>query len=41
MTLVGFLRGASMNVYTGAHRLGIARPGEQAEPGPPAGRLTG
>ncbi len=23
MTLVGFLRGASMNVYTGAHRLGL------------------
>ncbi|RKR86097.1 FdhD protein [Micromonospora pisi] len=24
LTLVGFLRGASMNVYTGAHRLGLA-----------------
>ena len=24
LTLVGFLRGSSMNVYTGAHRLGLA-----------------
>jgi formate dehydrogenase assembly factor FdhD len=23
LTLVGFLRGSSMNVYTGAHRLGL------------------
>ena len=42
MTLVGFLRGASMNVYTGAHRLGFGLTGEQAAPGrPPAGRVTG
>jgi len=27
LTLVGFLRGPSMNVYTGAHRLSDARPG--------------
>ncbi len=27
LTLVGFLRGPSMNVYTGAHRLSGARPG--------------
>ncbi len=46
MTLVGFLRGASMNVYTGAHRLGMgqtgeAEPGQRAEPGSPAGCVTG
>jgi FdhD protein len=23
VTLVGYLRGTSMNVYTGAHRLGV------------------
>ncbi len=33
MTLVGFLRGASMNVYTGAHRLGIHRSPEPAGQG--------
>ncbi|MDT0266422.1 formate dehydrogenase accessory sulfurtransferase FdhD [Streptomyces sp. DSM 44915] len=28
LTLVGFLRGASMNVYSGAERLGLAEPAE-------------
>jgi FdhD protein len=38
MTLVGFLRGLSMNVYTGAGRLGIERPaGERLAMGEPAG----
>ena len=40
LTLVGFLRGQSMNVYTGAHRLvglGERKPGEPG-PGEPAGR---
>lgn len=32
VTLVGFLRGASMNVYVGAHR--IAASGEPAVAGP-------
>ena len=43
MTLVGFLRGASMNVYTGAHRLGFGldRPAQAAPGRPPAGRVTG
>jgi FdhD protein len=42
MTLVGFLRGSSMNVYTGAQRLGGPEPGEQGlDRQAPAGpRLT-
>ncbi len=41
MTLAGFLRGSSMNVYTGAQRLDIdvlsgPGPGEHAPAGPPA-----
>jgi FdhD protein len=34
MTLVGFLRGASMNVYTGAQRLAAAPPGTDGLAGP-------
>ncbi len=43
MTLVGFLRGASMNVYTGAQRLPAAGPATEGRAGHglPAGNLAG